>query len=650
MGVKVSVVVPVSNPGLTNDDFGACLRSLLDQSLPPEECELIFADDGSTDGTLRRLDAIAELRPNVRVLHLDHTGSPARGRNVGLSVARGEYVYLMNQYDRLEPSALERMYGMAVASGADILVGRLADRRPGAVPPAAFAESRIRADVLRDHLLALPTAHKLFSREFLEARQLRFPDRPLSEETFVTKAYLSAKVITVLADEVCCHLGPAAEEQPSAEALFDGLNAIFDAIDAHTEPGVRRDRIYAHWYRVLGLRRLGGRYLAAGPEERAVLFSFLRRFTLERVPETVDAHLPLHHRARAALLRRDRPDALAVLGQALRGTRFRAELRDMRWEQGVLVLDLGAEILHADGRPMRFREEDGRLLWSPPAQLADLFPAETVDVTDAVRRTRLEVYVRDEATGDTYLVPVTSSVGSTDLGEGVRIWVSGQARLDVGTAALGRPLGPGVWEVHVRMRGLHPGRARVARPDVRLTCAGVLAEPMRRLVVPCWTERGELGVCVEPRSFPESIALVSSRASVIQQEGHAFVVVPVPYVPPSGGPPVELVLRERQGRGRAMVVPALVEPGIPGRFAGQLVAKVPVNRVSTEEFLGPGSWLPTLRAGGKDVDLRFALEVGRGGQVRVAPTSVRPAPSLVRRVAVRLRRLAGVRSRARIPA
>src|SRR5690348_14626961 len=103
MGVKVSVVMPVSNAGLTNDRFGACVRSVLEQSLPQEEYEVVFADDGSTDGTRRRLDAIAGHRRNVRVLHLDHTGSAARGRNVGVSVARGEYVYLLNQYDRLEP-------------------------------------------------------------------------------------------------------------------------------------------------------------------------------------------------------------------------------------------------------------------------------------------------------------------------------------------------------------------------------------------------------------------------------------------------------------------------------------------------------------------------------------------------------------------
>ncbi|MFC0862006.1 glycosyltransferase family 2 protein [Sphaerimonospora cavernae] len=666
MGVKVSVVVPVSNPGLENDAFGACVRSLLEQSLPPEDYEVIFADDGSTDGTRRRLDAVAEHRSNVRVLHLDHSGSPVRGRNVGLSVARGEYVYLMNQCDRLEPYALERMHDMAVDADADVLIGRLADAPrnaprnalrgdPGNAPrngsrdrppQSAFAANRLRADILRDHLLALPTAHKLLSREFLESQQLRFLDRPLSDQLFTTRAYLSAKVIAVLAEEVCCHVDPAEEETLDAEALFEGLNAVFDVVDAHTEPGAQRDRIYAHWYRVLGLRRLGGtRFLTAAPDERAILFSFLRRLTLDRIPENLDAHLPVRPRARVALLRQDRPESLVELAEASHGTRLSAELRDLRWDRGTLVLDLSVEILQADGGPMWFREQDDRLLWTPPAPIKGLTAPDLVDVTGAVGRVRMEVYIRDPETGVTYLLPAASTVGRASVKGRARVWASGEARLDVGSAAMGRPLPPGMWEVHVRMRGVHPGRARIARPDAVMTCAGVLADEPRRLVTPCWSERGELGVRVQPGSFSESVALVSSRAAVARQGGHAFVVVPVPYVPPSGGPTVELVLHEQDGRGRTMAVPALVEPGIPGRVAGQLIAKVPVSRVGGEDCLGPGAWRPSLRIDQKEADLRFCLAVSRAGQVDVLRAGhVRgAAPSKLRRLAVRLRRVVATR-------
>lgn len=171
MDVKVSVVVPVYNPGDTAD---ACIRSVLEQSMDPEEYEIVFADDGSDDGVRQRLDAVAAVRSNVRVLHLGRTGSPMRGRNVAMAVARGEYVYLLDQTDRLERVALERMYARAVEADADILIGRLVD---GQSPPSkVFDRNRERADLLEDRLLTLLTPHKLYRRAFLDREALAFAD------------------------------------------------------------------------------------------------------------------------------------------------------------------------------------------------------------------------------------------------------------------------------------------------------------------------------------------------------------------------------------------------------------------------------------------------------------------------------------------
>lgn len=67
MNVKVSVVVPVYNPGGYID---ACLTSVVHQSLPADEYETVFVDDGSTDGTGARLDALAARHTNVHVIHI----------------------------------------------------------------------------------------------------------------------------------------------------------------------------------------------------------------------------------------------------------------------------------------------------------------------------------------------------------------------------------------------------------------------------------------------------------------------------------------------------------------------------------------------------------------------------------------------------
>ena len=98
MSVKVSVVVPVYNPGPYIED---CISSLLRQSLPNDEYEAIFVDDGSTDGTPARLDEIAAEHPHMHVIHQEASGWSGKPRNVGIAAAKGEFVMFVDNDDYL---------------------------------------------------------------------------------------------------------------------------------------------------------------------------------------------------------------------------------------------------------------------------------------------------------------------------------------------------------------------------------------------------------------------------------------------------------------------------------------------------------------------------------------------------------------------
>lgn len=622
MGVKVSVIVNVHNPG---DRADACIRSTLEQTLPADDYEVIFVDDGSTDGVAERLDTVAAVRRNVRVLHLPHTGSPMRGRNVGLASARGDYVYLLDQYDRLERDALERMHERAAETDADVLVGRLA--RDGGAPMTAFDRSKARADILRDRLLSLLTPHKLYRRAFLEEHELGFavPGGPIAEQDFVMRAYLQAKVIAVLAEHVCCHLGERTVMEENPRTTVRELRALLGHIDAYVGEGRQRDRMYAHWLRTAVLRPFLTTAFASSSIDRGAYFRMIQDLVGERFPDRLDRYLPVQLRAIATLIRAGRLDQLVMLANSSRRAGLRADLTEVRWDAHVLVLGLAVEVLGGDGRPDRFRTDGERLYWKPPRAIdAKLLPDHVTDVTDSVERARIEVYVRHAETGDVHFLPVAYQVERVPEGRRhARVRITGEARMDVIAAAQGEPLRPGQWEVHVRMfGGAYQARSRVRRTDGPLNCLGVLAQrPRMRLVVPCWTDDGQLGLAVEPRSFTESIALVSPGVRAKLVEEHLFVVLPVPYVPPSGGPPLELVLRGAGRRPREVSAPALVEAGVPGKMAGQLVAKVPVKRrMAGRDTLGPGAWLPSLRSTEEEIGLRFALEMRRG-RVEVCPSS-----------------------------
>src|SRR5690348_3643684 len=117
--LKVSVVVPVYNTG---PHIEALVDSLVGQTLPQDEFEVIFADDGSTDATPARLDELAAQRPNMSVIHLPNSGWPGRPRNVGTDAARGEYVLYVDHDDWLGREALRRMTDYARENGSDIVI------------------------------------------------------------------------------------------------------------------------------------------------------------------------------------------------------------------------------------------------------------------------------------------------------------------------------------------------------------------------------------------------------------------------------------------------------------------------------------------------------------------------------------------------
>ncbi|MEW9553584.1 glycosyltransferase family 2 protein [Nonomuraea sp. NPDC050783] len=632
MGVKVSVIVNVHNPGDTAD---ACIRSAVEQTMPADEYEVLLVDDGSTDGTAERLDAIAATRANVRALHLPHTGSPTRGRNVGLAAAQGDYVYFLDQGDRLERDALARMHERAVETDADVLIGRLV--RDHGSPMIAFARGTARADILRDRLLSLLGPQQLYRRAFLEDNELGFSvtGGRLAEQAFVMRAYLQAKVIAVLAEHVCCHLGERRRTEEDPHAMVQELRALLDDIDTYVGAGRQRDRMYAYWYRYAVLRPLLTSRFADSSVDRGRHFRLVQELMADRFPEKLDRHLPVQLRAVAAFVRMGRLDQIVLLAASTRRGGLRSELTEVRWDAHVLVLGFTAEVEGPDGRPDRYRVEGPRLHWMPPRSIdARLLHPSVTNVSEAVERARIEVYLRHAGTGVIHFLPLAQRVEVLSEGRRrARVQIKAEARIDVTTAALGEPLSPGHWELHVRMfGGANQARSRVRRPEGPLNCLGVLAQrPRMRLVVPCWSDRGELGLAVEPGSFAESIAMVSPAAEVKQLDGHAYVVLPVPYVPPSGGPPLELVLRStRHGREREVSAPALAEAGVPGKLAGQLVAKLPVRRGwAVPDHLGPGTWLAFLRSPEGEIGLRFALNVRRG-RVQVRPAAAadpqRPSP------------------------
>jgi GT2 family glycosyltransferase len=89
-GLSASVIVTAYND---KKYLEGCLSSLLDQDLPADQYEVIYADNASTDGSA---DFVAEHFPAVRVVRFEKNYGFAEGNNRGATHARGRYIAFQN--------------------------------------------------------------------------------------------------------------------------------------------------------------------------------------------------------------------------------------------------------------------------------------------------------------------------------------------------------------------------------------------------------------------------------------------------------------------------------------------------------------------------------------------------------------------------
>jgi glycosyltransferase involved in cell wall biosynthesis len=122
----VTVVVPVLNEEATLQPLYDGVAATLDAA--GVAAELIFIDDGSTDGTLAILERLHAADPRVRVVSFKRNFGQHPAMHAGIARARGRIVVTMDGDLQNQPSDIPRLVA-AVDAGADVASGRRVTRR-----------------------------------------------------------------------------------------------------------------------------------------------------------------------------------------------------------------------------------------------------------------------------------------------------------------------------------------------------------------------------------------------------------------------------------------------------------------------------------------------------------------------------------------
>ena len=127
MNKLVTVIVPVYNAA---EFLCRSIDSVLNQIY--ENLEIILVDDGSTDNSLHICTEYEVKCSKIKAYHKKNEGVSS-ARNLGLSSARGDYIYFMDADDYLYPNTISSLVKQLEENNLEIIITSYSEEHEGKV-------------------------------------------------------------------------------------------------------------------------------------------------------------------------------------------------------------------------------------------------------------------------------------------------------------------------------------------------------------------------------------------------------------------------------------------------------------------------------------------------------------------------------------
>ena len=205
---KLTAVVLVYN-GLPY--LRKCLESLVNQTL--DGLEILLINDVSTDDSLSVCREFERDYDNVRVIDKEINEGLATNANLGIELAKGEYVILVDNDDIIPVDAYEKLYTKAKENDADISVGKANfivgnyQQEMNYNDKTGWEEERVINDINEFPLLFHDAFYwnKIMRRDMLLEHNIRLPIGMIyADRLFSHTAYIHANKISIIPD--CVYL------------------------------------------------------------------------------------------------------------------------------------------------------------------------------------------------------------------------------------------------------------------------------------------------------------------------------------------------------------------------------------------------------------------------------------------------------------
>jgi glycosyltransferase involved in cell wall biosynthesis len=225
--MKLSIIIPVYNEEQT---IGEVIERVWMVDLGDLEREVIIANDGSSDGTRRAIDASPWVNdPRVKIYNSPINLGKGAAVRLGLAFATGDILLVQDADLELDPNEYGRLLAPILDGRTDIVygsrflnpTGRVALRRRLANGFLTMLTNVLFGGRLTD----METAYKVFKREALDGIRLRCVGFDFEPEITAKVLRAGRRIL-----EVPIGYAPRREDEGKKIRWIDGVDAIYALI------------------------------------------------------------------------------------------------------------------------------------------------------------------------------------------------------------------------------------------------------------------------------------------------------------------------------------------------------------------------------------------------------------------------------------